>query len=288
MKSEYFKNNVKLSILLIVVISVILLYGVCLFPMEYGSDIMKIILFCGVVFILHPFLKVYIDWISFYIFSRENNLWDKRVQRPRIFIYIIYFWILYFIVSSDMDGYYTLMANRFFLLLYLLIGAYFVGWLIWTGNFESVILSRIEKNVNNNITIDKLDSKEIITAKKEKKKLNAQYDNRKGMDDAIVRKIYDLLLQYQYISDDMKWEEFFQKFLREPIVLDMGVPSFRYFYNLLFDKFKIRRIKHKEFGSLFIKKLDNSPYDIEQFRKEKNPLPKDRHVLDEIFNKIMN
>jgi hypothetical protein len=160
MKSEYFKNNVKLSILLIVVISVILLYGVCLFPMEYGSDIMKIILFCGVVFILHPFLKVYIDRISFYIFSRENNLWDKRVQRPRIFIYIIYFWILYFIVSSDMDGYYTLMANRFFLLFYLLIGAYFVGWLIWTRNFESVILSRIENDVNN-ITIDKLDSKEI-------------------------------------------------------------------------------------------------------------------------------
>lgn len=288
MKSEYFKNNVKLSILLIVVISVILLYGVCLFPMEYGSDIMKIILFCGVVFILYPFLKVYIDRISFYIFSRENNLWDKRVQRPRIFIYIIYFWILYFIVSSDMDGYYTLMANRFFLLFYLLIGVYFVGWLIWTGNFESVILSRIENDVNNNITIDKLDFKEIITAKEEKKKLNAQYDNRKGMDDVIVRKMYDLLLQYQYISDDMKWEEFFQKFLREPIVLDMRMPSFRYFYNLLFDKFKIRRIKHKEFVSLFIKKSDNIPYKIKQFQKTGYPLPKDRYVLDEIFNKIMS
>jgi hypothetical protein len=218
MKSEYFKNNVKLSILLIVVISVILLYGVCLFPMEYGSDIMKIILFCGVVFILYPFLKVYIDWISFYIFSRENNLWDKRVQRPRIFIYIIYFWILYFIVSSDMDGYYTLMANRFFLLFYLLIGAYFVGWLIWTRNFESVILSRTEKNVNNNITIDKLDSKEIITAKEEndvnnnitRNKLDSKEierlveDNKINIDESSKGDL-EKLLRGEKIESKIKW-----------------------------------------------------------------------------------
>lgn len=195
MKSEYFKNNVKLSILLIVVISVILLYGVCLFPMEYGSDIMKIILFCGVVFILYPFLKVYIDRISFYIFSRENNLWDKRVQRPRIFIYIIYFWILYFIVSSDMDGYYILMANRFFLLFYLLIGVYFVGWLIWTGNFESVIFSRIENDVNNNITIDKLDSKEIERLVE---------DNKINIDESSKGDL-EKLLRGEKIESKIKW-----------------------------------------------------------------------------------
>ena len=191
MKSEYFKNNVKLSILLIVVISVILSYGVCLFPMEYGSDIMKIILFCGVVFILRPFLKVYIDWISFYIFSRENNLWDKRVQRPRVFIYIIYFWILYFIVSSDMGGY----LNRFSLLFYLLIGAYFVGWLIWTENFESVILSRIEKNVNNNIAIDKLDSKEIERLVE---------DNKINIDESSKGDL-EKLLRGEKIESKIKW-----------------------------------------------------------------------------------
>lgn len=254
------------------------------------------------IFIQAYYIEGYLRGYAYKFFSGENLSWNPKHDRMALWGSLIFFITsllllseIFYYKTDDYDSiwpYYDYYAPYVYIVMIFFFTS-FIYYIIKTTNKiknkEAVEkAAKEEKNVNNNITIDKLYSKEIITAKEEKKKLNAQYDNRKGMDDVIVRKMYDLLLQYQYISDDMKWEEFFQKFLREPIVLDMGVPSFRYFYNLLFDKFKIRRIKHKEFVSLFIKKLDNSPYDVEQFRKEKNPSPKDRHVLDEIFNKIMS
>ena len=234
------------------------------------------------IFIQAYYIEGYLRGYAYKFFSGENLSWNPKHDRMALWGSLIFFITsllllseIFYYKTDDYDSiwpyydYYAPYAPYVYIVM-IFFFTYFIYYIIKTTN-----------KIKNKEAVEK-------AAKEEKKKLNVQNDNRKGMDDAIVRKIYDLLLQYQYISDDMKWEEFFQKFLREPIVLDMGVPSFRYFYNLLFDKFKIRRIKHKEFVSLFIKKLDNSPYDVEQFRKEKNPSPKDRHVLDEIFNKIMS
>ena len=75
-----------------------LTFIIYLIPNEFNSQILKLIALISILYILFPFLKTNVKWVLYYFFCIDNYWWDKRVQRPRILIYISYFGIFYFAV----------------------------------------------------------------------------------------------------------------------------------------------------------------------------------------------
>jgi hypothetical protein len=72
-----------------------LTFIIYLIPNEFNSQILKLIALISILYILFPFLKTNVKWVLYYFFCIDNYWWDKRVQRPRILIYISYFGIFY-------------------------------------------------------------------------------------------------------------------------------------------------------------------------------------------------
>ena len=150
------------------------------------------------IFIQAYYIEGYLRGYAYKFFSGENLSWNPKHDRMALWGSLIFFITsllllseIFYYKTDDYDSiwpYYDYYAPY----------APYV-YIVMIFFFTSFIYYIIK-------TTNKIKNKEAVekAAKEEKKKLNVQNDNRKGMDDAIVRKIYDLLLQYQYISDDMK------------------------------------------------------------------------------------
>ncbi|MCF2218309.1 hypothetical protein H9Q08_03215 [Chryseobacterium sp. PS-8] len=103
----------------------------------------------------------------------------------------------------------------------------------------------------------------------------------------IKMKIFESLRKYSFIDDDLSQDDFEIQFLVEPIRLNMTVPAFREFYNLLTQNFpKLKRIKQKDFVKLFINSRKEDFYDIDQFGKSSVPTSRLSTDLNLIFKDL--
>ncbi|AZA49228.1 hypothetical protein EG346_14040 [Chryseobacterium carnipullorum] len=156
------ESRPSLLILVSFVISLITLMGVYLIPFNFRVPIFKVIALVLIVFILYPFCRVNIKWILYYFFCLDRDWWIARIERPRIFIYIIYFAILLMMLKDiSIPNQYVLFFYRLSIMFYLVVGAAMLGKLIWTKKFESALLPEIKNLVNQNISIRKLSETEI-------------------------------------------------------------------------------------------------------------------------------
>lgn len=161
------KNNLKLRVY-IFLISVFIFSGIFLFVINQLESLLRDIIFKSLIglsifYILFPFLKINSNWLVSYFFCFDRDWWDKRVQRPRIFIYLIYFLFLYLIISIDNSevNYIIHFTNNFILIFYLMIGVVLLGRIVWDKKFESALLPEIKLLLRNDVNLRKLDSKEI-------------------------------------------------------------------------------------------------------------------------------
>lgn len=127
------------------------------------KHVFKSLIILSILFVLFPFIKTNSNWMVCYFFCFDREWWDKRVQRPRIFIYLVYFVFLYMISSSDNSNvnYYIRLCNNFILIFYLLLGVVLLGKMVWAEKFETAMLPQIKNIIQNDITIRKMSTEEI-------------------------------------------------------------------------------------------------------------------------------
>ena len=148
--------------------SLMITTGLILFLLYQLDSVLKDFIFrsfilLSILFILFPFIKINSKWIACYFFCFDKDWWDKRIQRPRIFIYIIYFIFLLMLLGSNNSNVnqYIKIANNFILVFYVLIGIVFLGKMVWTEKFETTMLPQIKNILTNDITIRKMSTEEI-------------------------------------------------------------------------------------------------------------------------------
>lgn len=140
-----------------------LTFIIYLIPKEFNSQILKLIALISILYILFPFLKTNVKWVLYYFFCIDNYWWEKRVQRPRILIYILYFGIFYLSFAElkygekDVLG----MITNFLFFLYLIFGVLLLGNFIWKSEFETSLLNEIKVLISDEISL-KLYSKNEI------------------------------------------------------------------------------------------------------------------------------
>ena len=194
------KKNIEsrpsLLILVSFIISVMMLLGVYLIPESLRVYFLKSIFFILIIFILYPFCRVIVKWILYYFFCLDCGWWIARIERPRIFIYIIYFGILLMMLKDiSISNQYLLFFYRLSILFYLVVGAVMLGRSIWTKRFESALLPEIKNFVDQTISIRKLkeaEMNEIIRL------------NSKNIEDSSVNDLRDLL-NGKVPGDKIKW-----------------------------------------------------------------------------------
>ncbi|MBT2416231.1 hypothetical protein [Chryseobacterium sp. ISL-6] len=194
------KTNIEskpsLLILVAFIISLIILLGVYLSPENFRVYLLKGIALILIIFILYRFCRVNIKWILYYFFCLDRDWWVARIERPRIFIYIIYFGILLMMLKDiSISNQYVLFFYRLSIMFYLVIGAVMLGKLIWIKKFESALLPEIKNFVNQNISIRKLRGAEV----NEIIRLNI-----KNIEDSSTNDLQDLL-NGKVPGDKIKW-----------------------------------------------------------------------------------
>ncbi|MBD3906495.1 hypothetical protein NAL32_17605 [Chryseobacterium sp. Ch-15] len=196
MKKINIESRPSLLILGSFVISLIILLGVYLMPFNLRVPLFKVIALVLIVFILYPFCKVNIKWILYYFFCLDRDWWIARIERPRIFIYIIYFGVLAMMLKDiSISNQYVLFFYRLSIMFYLVVGAAMLGKLVWTKKFESALLPEIKNLVNQNISIRKLSETEI----KEIIRMNS-----KNIEESSENDLQDLL-NGKIPGDKIKW-----------------------------------------------------------------------------------
>lgn len=190
------ESRPSLLILVSFVISLITLMGVYLVPLNLRVPILKVIVLVLIVFILYPFCKVNIKWILYYFFCFDRDWWIARIERPRIFIYIIYFGILLMMLKDiSISNQYVLFFYRLSILFYLVVGAVMLGRLIWTKRFESALLPEIKNFVNQSISIRKMTLSEIEDVIR---------SNTKNVEDSSLGDLEDLL-KGKEVENKVRW-----------------------------------------------------------------------------------
>lgn len=196
MRKINLESRPTLLILVSFVISLVTLLGVYLIPFNLRVPVFKIIALVLIVFILYPFCKVNIKWILYYFFCIDRNWWIARIERPRIFIYIIYFGILLVMLKDiSISNQYVLFFYRLSILFYLVVGAVMLGRLIWTKRFESALLPEIKNFVNQSVSLRQMKISEIEEVIR---------SNTKNIEESSLGDFEDLL-KGKEVEDKIKW-----------------------------------------------------------------------------------
>lgn len=151
------------TILSILVLSGVSTYLIFLVSEEYRNAKFWAFVIITILYILFSFLATNGKWILRYFFCLNNDWWDKRVQRLRIFFYIMYF-ILLFPILLDFRveiGHTLNIISCYTIIVYLFFGMYIFGNRIWKKEFELSLLPSIKNTISDEIRFKKLSKEEI-------------------------------------------------------------------------------------------------------------------------------
>ncbi|CEN39864.1 conserved membrane hypothetical protein [Capnocytophaga cynodegmi] len=94
------KKTILYTLLYILVLLGVSTYLIFLVSEEYRKATFWAFATIIMFYILFPFLVTNGKWILYYFFCLNNDWWDKKVQRPRIFFYIVYFIFLFLVLFN--------------------------------------------------------------------------------------------------------------------------------------------------------------------------------------------
>ncbi|MFK8295763.1 hypothetical protein ACI760_06180 [Capnocytophaga canimorsus] len=157
------KKTILHTLLYILVLSGVSTYLIFLVSEEYRSATFWAFATIIMFYILFPFSATNGKWILRYFFCLNNDWWDKRVQRPRIFFYIMYFILLFpILLDFRVDIGHTLnIISCYTIIVYLFFGMYIFGNRIWKKEFELSLLPSIKNSISDEIRFKKLSKEEI-------------------------------------------------------------------------------------------------------------------------------
>ncbi|WP_426473544.1 hypothetical protein [Chryseobacterium balustinum] len=196
MKKLNIESRPTLLILVSFIVSLIIMLGVYQIPYNLRVPIFKVIVLVLILFTLYPFCKVNIKWILYYFFCLNRDWWIARIERPRIFIYMIYFGILVLMLKDiSISNQYVLFFYRLSIMFYLVAGTAMLGKLVWTKKFEFALLPEIKNLFDQTISIRKMREVEIH----EIIGLNSE-----NIEESSVNNLHDLL-NGKVPGDKIKW-----------------------------------------------------------------------------------
>ena len=132
---------------------------------------------------------------------------------------------------------------------------------------NSTTLNNVQNNYNANIDLKQDVNKKENDANSRKKTINSLSDEQ-------LRKIYNFFIDNNLLVDEnLKFENFKEIFLKEPIRLKADIPTLREFYNHLSVQNNIKFIYIKtDFLGYFINSKIDEFYDYKQFTKDSRPI----------------
>lgn len=157
------KKTILYTLLYILVLSGVSTYLIFLVSEEYRKATFWAFATIIMFYILFPFLVTNGKWILRYFFCLNNDWWDKRVQRPRIFFYIMYFILLFLVLFNFRIEIKHILniINCYMIMGYLFSGMYILGNRIWKKEFELSLLPSIKNSISDEIRFKKLSKEEI-------------------------------------------------------------------------------------------------------------------------------
>lgn len=157
------KKTILYILLSVLGLSGILTYLLFELPDDYRNVTFRIFAISVILYILFPFIKTNGKLAVHYFFCLNNDWWDKRIQRPRIFFYIMYFTLLFLILFDFRVEMIDILnvSLCYTIIVYLLLGIYIIGNKIWKKEFELSVLPSIKNSISDEIRFKKLSKEEI-------------------------------------------------------------------------------------------------------------------------------
>lgn len=138
--------NIIVILILVALISTLINYT----QSGYAYIVVMIVFFCVNTFFLWKEIKVLWRFFTAYMFNIKTDFFDKKIEKPRLFIYLTFgtitlfsfYQYLHIDTSTFFQQYFVTTA----LLLLNTIGNTFL-WLTWQKNFEQRFIIRIQKQI---------------------------------------------------------------------------------------------------------------------------------------------
>lgn len=192
----YISKSVKIA-LLIILLAAILTITLYILPSDVRSVVTLIVIVIGLMITIFPFLKTNVKWIMRYFFCLDNGWWDKRVQRPRLFFYLLYF-LLFFLILRDFNvtnGSNLEKVTCFLVFCYSIAGQIILGRILWSEKFEISFLPDIKSFILSEIKLRKLSEDEVEFYSKQ---------NRLNIDNSSMDNLKNFLRGVK-IDNKIKW-----------------------------------------------------------------------------------
>lgn len=181
----------------IFLVTILLYWLLSYFHKDLRTLILSIIHLCCVLLIMNPFLKVNGLWIINRFVGYDNSWWDKRIELPRILLYVLYIVlviIFIYIVHSTNDV--TLIGYEIILTALLINGAYALGWAIWKEEFGNQFMLEKEEQFIPELKLRKLNKEEIELLIK---------NNKPNIDEDSIED-FEKLLGNEKSENKIKWQ----------------------------------------------------------------------------------
>lgn len=180
----------------IFLVTILLYWLLSYFHKDLRTLILSIIHLCCILLIMNPFLKVNGLWIINRFVGYDNSWWDKRIERPRILLYVLYIvlvTIFIYIVNSTNDV--TLIGYEIILTALLINGAYALGRAIWKEEFGNQFIPIKEHEFILEFKLRKLNKEEIELITKN----NEPNFDKDSIDD------FRKFLNHEVVDNKIKW-----------------------------------------------------------------------------------
>lgn len=101
-------------------------------------------------FLLLKEFKVTINYFVAYMFNLRTDFFNKKIERPRLFVYLIFgtLSVLFIVLYYNLNK--TFLLNRYFistLFLVIFIGCNFYLFFTWHPDFEKSFITKVQKNI---------------------------------------------------------------------------------------------------------------------------------------------
>ncbi|AQX09718.1 hypothetical protein [Elizabethkingia ursingii] len=210
-------------------------------------------------------MKKYITWFIMFMFNVKLNDYNKYIEKPRLFIYIIFFPILFLFTSllkiiNASDSFIIQLIQFLIYNSFIFICCLFLGF-TWTEKFISKFIPDVEE------TLQKVYGHKSLAEEKK-------------------HKIFEKFRQFEIIDDDIELDNFCSIFLNLPLKVNLNYSQLYYFHYL----YKARidaKMDLRKFIEYFLQK-NAKPFDYNTIKKEgsRQKSPKNQEFIEEIFNQI--
>lgn len=229
---------------------------------------LDIFLLIALLVIIYKFLKYYLDVLIKYIFN-INFTWNKYIDKPRVFLFIVMLSCLYLIIQLEHENIYLYWIIYIIKIISISIATYFSRY-IWFKNFELIFIPKVTDKLNKKST-----------------NFNLNYS------DAQYEKMYCTLKKEELIDYDKTTLEIFKQVLKDDflnhdnqIFFKLTTVDLRLFYKNFIEKSGTTLIDFSKNSNKIIWSQKNKPYNYNTLISNKSEITKKSDILSALAKNI--